>query len=45
MKQVLYLCDSVDDLGLVFPRELPEDYFSPGIMVIEAVDEVGRRRN
>jgi hypothetical protein len=36
-KQALYICDSVDDPGLVFPRELPEDYFSPDIMVITVV--------
>ncbi len=32
---VKYLCISNVKMGLVFPDELPEDYYSPGMFIIE----------
>lgn len=42
MSKVFYLCGSQDDpRKLVFADELPEDYYAPGMFVVEAKSKGG----
>lgn len=42
MKSVFYLCRSPNDPDqFVFANELPENYYSPGLFVVEAVNRRG----